>query len=148
MVYVAAGRKQCAKRWMHSSTFSPFSTSIRSQALTWVACCRKCRSWSSSSELHLLIKASSWAYDITGAVLNTTRIWICTSTLEKTHKITTSQMWTALYLVVTTAVEVDVKVPGAVDAAVFSPREKPVVAPVLAAATKDTNTCSNHTNNW
>ncbi len=57
-------------------------------------------------------------------------------------------MWTALYLVVTTAVEVDVMVAGAIDAAVFSPREKPVVAPVLAAATKDTNTCSNNTNNY
>jgi len=31
---------------------------------------------------------------------------------------------------------------GAVDAAVFSPREKPVVAPVLTAAAKDTNTHS------
>ncbi len=39
-------------------------------------------------------------------------------------------------------------VAGAIDAAVFSPREKPVVAPVLAAATKDRNTCSNNTNNY
>lgn len=43
--------------------------------------------------------------------------------------------------------EVDVMVAGAVDAAVFSAREKPVEAPVLAAATKHTNTGSNHTNN-
>lgn len=67
---------------LYLSTFSPFSTSIRSQALTWVACWRKCRSWSSNSELHLLIKASSWAYDITGAVLtrDNTRISFCNLT--------------------------------------------------------------------
>lgn len=67
---------------LYFSTFSPFSTSIRSQALTWVACWRKCRSWSSNSELHLLIKASSWAYDITGAVLtrDNTRISFCNLT--------------------------------------------------------------------
>lgn len=51
-----------------------------------------------------------------------------------------------MYLVVRMVEEVDVMVDGAVDAAVFSAREKPVAA-VLAAATKYTNTGSNHTNN-
>lgn len=45
-----------------------------------------------------------------------------------------------MYLVVTIEVEVAVMVAGAVDAAVFSPRVKPVVTPVLAAATQHTHT--------
>lgn len=57
-------------------------------------------------------------------------------------------MWKALYLVVTIEVEVAVVEAGAVDAAVFSPREKPVVTPVLAAATQHTQTHTLSTNNW
>lgn len=42
---------------------------MRSQALTCVACWRKCLSWSSNSRLHLLMSVSSCAYDITGGML-------------------------------------------------------------------------------
>lgn len=40
---------------------------------------------------------------------------------------------------------VEVVVAGAVDAIVFSPREKPVVTPVLAIATKHTHTVTHTT---